>query len=40
MSPQTWWMAMVPNNGNVLGSDWLRPTSIRLSAVVTGFCEI
>jgi prepilin-type N-terminal cleavage/methylation domain-containing protein len=22
MSPQTWWMAMVPDDGNVLGSDW------------------
>ncbi len=22
MSPQTWWMAMVPNDGNPLGTDW------------------
>jgi prepilin-type N-terminal cleavage/methylation domain-containing protein len=22
MSPQTWWMAMVPDDGNVLGADW------------------
>jgi prepilin-type N-terminal cleavage/methylation domain-containing protein len=22
MSPQTWWMAIVPDDGNVLGSDW------------------
>jgi prepilin-type N-terminal cleavage/methylation domain-containing protein len=22
MSPQTWWMAMVPDDGNVLGKDW------------------
>jgi prepilin-type N-terminal cleavage/methylation domain-containing protein len=22
MNPQTWWMAIVPDDGNVLGSDW------------------
>ena len=22
MSPQTWWMAIVPDDGNVLGTDW------------------
>ena len=22
MSPQTWWMALVPDDGNVFGNDW------------------
>jgi hypothetical protein len=22
MNPQAWWMAMVPDDGNVLGTDW------------------
>src|SRR5262249_3114402 len=22
MTPQTWWMAIVPDDGNVLGTDW------------------